>query len=77
MRAALFFALFPSAVPVRDFCPEKNFAKCLVIRQIIANFAALNSALMRRSIANSLRIKAMGGFMGVWLKPKSDTKNEK
>lgn len=43
--------------------------KHLAISRIIANFAALNSAPKRRFIANLLRIKAMSGFVGVWLRP--------
>ena len=67
----------PSAFYRPEICLERKFVKCLVIRQIIANFAALNSALMRRSVAKSLKIKAMGGFVGMWSNPMFDTKNEK
>ncbi|MDE6468384.1 MAG: hypothetical protein K2L28_05740 [Muribaculaceae bacterium] len=41
---------------------EKNIAKCLVISEIIANFAALNSALARCCVVNSLMVSAMGGL---------------
>ena len=56
---------------------DRKSVKCLVIREIITNFAPLNSALMRRSIANHLTDNAMGGFMSVWRKLRFDVKNEK
>lgn len=39
--------------------------KCLVVSEIIANFAALKSMQTRRYVVNILMDKAMGGVVGV------------